>query len=510
MPRYAAIDIGSNSLRMLAADAGAGGAITTLAEDRQVTRLGESVFRTGAISEEAIRFVCAALTRMADAYKKLDVVGIRAVATSAVRDASNQTEFVERATEAIGAPVEIISGLEEARLIHLGVQVRWPHPAERILLIDIGGGSAEFISGEGGLLRHGFSRPLGAVRLTEVFLKHDPPTPTEIHQLEEFIEEKLAPVREKIGMGPFDAVIGTSSSAAAVVCAVNRIPRARRDEADHMKATLPQLRKLYADLLSRDLAGRRKITGIGPRRAEIVIPGAAVLVRTLEDFKLPRVHYSRAGVRDGIIADLAARGVGREFTHLSRDQKKAVEELARHYGVDVRHARKVAGLAHTLFVSLQTLHRLPPYYGRLLEAAAYLRDSGHYVSDTSHHKHSLYLIANSDLPAFTAVERRIIAVLCRYHRKALPSAKHDVYQALTPDHRRAVLLLTPLLRIADALDRSREQRVEEIRVALRNGSIDLGLLSEKDTDLEQWAAERAAESFQQIYECALNVSRITP
>src|SRR5688572_2932590 len=164
MPRYAAVDIGSNSVRMQAAEVIAGAPLNILASDREVTRLGASVFREGRISEDAMTFVCQVLKRMAAAYTALDVMGVRAVATSAVRDASNQAEFIERASAALGTPVEIISGPEEARLIHLGVQSRWPHPRQRVLVIDVGGGSAEFIVSDQGEMKEGISRPLGAVR----------------------------------------------------------------------------------------------------------------------------------------------------------------------------------------------------------------------------------------------------------------------------------------------------------------------------------------------------------
>src|SRR5437016_4429876 len=176
MPRYAAIDVGSNSIRMEAAEVAPGHETRVLASDREVTRLGESVFRSGAVSEEALRATCAVLTRMAGLYRTLDVVGVRAVATSAIRDTRNQREFLARASEAAGAPVEIISGREEARLIHLGVESNWPQPEKRVLVIDIGGGSAEIIAAESGRMIDAYSKPLGAVRLKEAFLKDDPPS----------------------------------------------------------------------------------------------------------------------------------------------------------------------------------------------------------------------------------------------------------------------------------------------------------------------------------------------
>ncbi|MBV8708426.1 MAG: exopolyphosphatase, partial [Acidobacteriaceae bacterium] len=231
MPRYAAIDVGSNSLRMLAADV-SHGITTVLAQDRQVTRLGESVFRTGRISDDAMDFLVATLSRMASVYSRLNILGVRAVATSAVRDASNQQEFLQRAGEALGTHVEIISGAEEARLIHLGVEARWPRPGERTLIIDVGGGSAELIISQNGELIDSVSKPLGAVRLTEIFLKNDPPGPEDLRHMNSFITEKLHSFYEAHAGEKFDRAIGTSASAAAVVCAVNQIPRAERDEAD--------------------------------------------------------------------------------------------------------------------------------------------------------------------------------------------------------------------------------------------------------------------------------------
>jgi len=508
MPRYAAIDIGSNSIRMLAAETTPGRTTKILAAERQVTRLGAGVFLNGRIPPEAIDLVCEDLSRMAQTYRGLDVVGVRAVATSAVRDASNQQEFLERASEVLGVPVEIISGQEEARLIHLGVEARWPQADKRTLIIDVGGGSAELILAEHGSLSEAFSKPLGSVRLTEVFVKNDPPTPLELHRMNEYIEEKLAPPLRRIGAGPFDRLIATSATAAAIVCAVNRVRRSRRDEADRLKANVSQIRRFYRQIRELDLGGRRKIVGIGPKRAELIVAGTAVFLRAMELFNQPSLNYSVAGVRDGIIVDLASRGVGRELSMLNRDQRNAVEQMARRYGVQVTHARKVAELAHQLFESLQSLHRLPPALGKLLEAAAYLHDVGHYVSDTAHHKHSYYLVAHSDLPGFTDAERQIVALLCRYHRRSMPISRHSPFQTLDPESRRAILLLTPLLRIADSLDRSHEQRVSGLQVHLRNGSVGIALESGQDTDLEVWAAERVADAFRETYQLPLTLTKV--
>jgi exopolyphosphatase/guanosine-5'-triphosphate,3'-diphosphate pyrophosphatase len=509
MPRYAAVDIGSNSVRLLVADVDAGGRLTTLVEDRQVTRLGASVFRTGLVSREATESVCSVLARMAETWRAQSPLAVRIVATAALRDARNRHEFLDSATQATGTPIEIISGQEEARLIHLGVETRWPHPRERILIVDIGGGSAEIIEADQGFMKQAFSRPLGAVRLQTVFLNSDPPRAEDLERLREFIDEKLTGAQQRIAKSGFAHALGTSATASAIVCAVNRIPRPRREAAEHRKVSQAQVRRLYRHLCGLTVEERRKVVGIGPRRAEIILPGAAVLLRVMETFEIPSLAYSTAGVRDGVIRDLAERGVGRERSRLGREQRSLVEQFARRFGVDLKHARAVARFALDLFEALGPLHRLPPEEGRLLEAAAYLRDVGHIINDVSHHKHSQYIIQNSDLAGFTDIERSLVAMLCRYHRKSMPAPRHQDFQALDAEQRRAVLLLAPLLRIADALDRSRDQRVESLRCELLDGQVLLRLKSAKDTGLEQWAVDGAGVHFKQTYDRTLAVQRIT-
>ncbi len=478
-----------------------------LAQERQVTRLGESVFRSGRISKEALDFVTANLARMAAMYNRLEIVGVRAVATSAVRDASNQQEFLQRTSDALGANVEIISGPEEARLIHLGVEARWPRPKERTLIIDVGGGSAEVIISQGGQLIDAVSKPLGAVRLTEVFLKTDPPQEEELHRMDRYIGEKLMSFHKQHGSEKFDRAVATSATAAAIVSVTNQVARAKRDEADRLRASASQIRELYAALVESDLAARRKITGIGPKRAEIIIGGTAVFLRVLELFEHRSLYYCAAGVRDGIIADLAARGVGRELSQLSREQRSIVETMAKRYGVALRHARHVACLGHRLFEVLQPVHQLPPPAGKLLEASAYLHDIGHFVSGTGHHKHSAYLVANSDLPGFTDQERVTIAALCRFHRKSMPQPRHSYFQALAPDSKRMVTSLAPLLRIADALDRGHEQKVRDISSVLRDGNVNLLVQADQDADLEIWAANEAAKTFREVYAKPISLQR---
>ncbi len=507
MPRYGAVDIGSNSIRMQIADASSGGPHQILAEGRQVTRLGEGVFRGGELTPEATAIVFQFLARAARQFARQQVAAVRAVATAAVRDAYNRDAFLEEASRALGSAVEVISGQEEARLIHSGVQSRWPHPQKTILIVDVGGGSAEFIVSRGGKIEEAYSQKIGAVRLTEVFLKQDPPSRLELRQLEEYIEEKLAPIARRLDEQRPQRTIATSATAAAVACALHRVPRAQRDLADRLRIARSGLRELFRDLASKTLEQRRQVAGIGPRRAEVIVPGCAVLWRVLHDCHLPSLFYSRAGVRDGIIADLALRGVGGELPQLDGDQLRVVREMARRYRVSLKHGDNVALLGRQLFAGLGACHGLPASDGKLLQAAAYLHDIGHFISDTRHHRHSYYVVANSDLPGFTDRERLVIAHLCRYHRKSLPGPQHASYKELSAAEKKTVRCLTPLLRIADSLDRGHQQRVRSVEVKSRPSGVVIYLESTEKTDLEVWAAQQAGGAFQQTFGQPLVVLR---
>ncbi len=510
MLRYAAVDIGSNSVRMLAVEVVPGSAPRVLASEREVTRLGASVFHGGRISASAMTATLRVLARMAGIYRELNVAGVRAVATSAVRDASNQGEFLARASAALGTPVEVITGREEARLIHQGVIHRWPQNGRRVLIVDIGGGSAEMIASEDGALLEAVSKPLGAVRLQEMFLHGDPPGERELHQMAEFIDAKLEGAAARLGLR-FDRVIATSATAAAVVCAVNRVPRSRRDKADRLRASTAQIRKLYRKLAALDLAGRKKVAGIGPRRAEIIVAGAGALLRILERFHAAGLYYSAAGVRDGIIADMVARGVGGELARLDRGQRKEVERIAARFGAGVQQGRRVASFAQFLFARLQSLHQLPLHYGRLLEAAAYFRETGHYINDSAHHKHAYYIVSHVDFSGFTNREREFIAALCRYHRKAMPSPAHPEFQSLPAEERRPLLLLIPILRLAGNLARGpEEENIEIVSCEIQPARILIRLRARCEPDLAEWAASRVSDVFDEVYGRAVDVSYAKP
>jgi exopolyphosphatase/pppGpp-phosphohydrolase len=343
MERFAAIDIGSNSIRLQVAGAvprpNALPVLETLINHRAVTRLGEGVFRKRArITRKAMDASLEVLKEFAKVCRDFNVTRRRAVATSAVRDARNRLDFLRRAEKILAVPVEVISGPEEATLVHLGVRVRWPGRLdESSLVVDLGGGSVQLVYGSSSGVPDALSRPLGAVRLTELFLKHDPPKRRELRDMHEYIDEKLEIVRNAFPTRSIRRVIVTSGTAAAVVCALREIPSSDRGRADRNRISLADVERLYDRVVGLSLKKRRSIVGLSTRRAEVIVAGVAVLSRILRAFEVTSFTYSSAGVRDGIIADSAMTGSSRAprqqifqvfLCHNSRD-KTAVRTIAR-------------------------------------------------------------------------------------------------------------------------------------------------------------------------------------
>jgi len=358
MSRFAAVDIGSNSIRLQIAEVGdSNGALPrlrTLKNVRSVTRLGESVFRTGRLSPRAIVETCLILDRIAATCGEFNIVRHRAVATSAVRDAKNHEKFLRLAERVLASPIDVISGPEEAELVHLGVHVRWPELAtSRCLIVDLGGGSAQFTLGDGTRITQKVSRPLGAVRLREKFLKHDPPRRRELYAMVGYIDDRLREAVEKIPVGAIDRLIATSGTAAAVVRAVGRLKKPSEGDmepAEGLSATSPQVRELYEALSVLPLSKRRGIAGIGRRRAEVIVPGVAVLWRVLEAFRQQALTYTSAGVRDGIIANLALA----DFEH---QQPRQQEHFHVFFCYNKADQPKVSRIAEEL-----TDHGLRPWF----------------------------------------------------------------------------------------------------------------------------------------------------
>jgi len=508
MPTFAAIDIGSNSVRLKISRLVAG-RLKTIHEDREVTRLGEGVFSGGLLSPESMSNTVRVLRRFHRATQEAGTDSVKIVATAAMRDARNSRAFLEWVRSTTGWTIEIISGLEEARLIHLGIISSGRLGASSVLLIDLGGGSCEVTLSRDGQLRDTVSLPLGAVRLTGEFLQHDPPRKSELKRLREFVAREMTRVQDRIKSARVGAVIATSGTAAALVEAARHVARTGKSHPSTY-ATREMIRQLAKQITRLTLEQRRKVPGIGPRRAEIICAGAVVYAELLERCHLAGFRYSALGLRDGILAQMAAdydrsTESGRA---VESERWESIKQAVERYRVDMNHALHVRDAALLLFSSLKSVHQLPPEYREWLSAAAMLFEVGDYVNRNGHHRHTYYIIANSDILGYTPQQRRIIGSIARYLGKSRPTAGDGPMNSLSVEEQEYVTKASVLLRIARALNMGRSQSVGKVGVSARNGRITMKLTprGKASVDLEVWSIEKDRAYFREVFGRELSVA----
>src|SRR6478609_4936790 len=361
MPTFAAVDIGSNSVRLKISRLVAH-RLVEIHEDREVTRLGESVFRSGLLSPEAIALTVKVLRRFQRAVQRAGADTLRVVATSALRDARNSRAFLEWVRSSTGWRVEIISGLEEARLIHLGLTSSTRVNSSPVLMLDLGGGSCELTISSKGHIRETVSLPLGAVRLTNEFLRHDPPRKSELRRLRAFVEREIGRVAGRGFWARPKAVIATSGTAASLAAVCHGLYKTKGAREAAVSRT--QMRRIAKMLARLPMAERKKLSGVGPRRAEIVVAGAVVYAELLERCQLAGFRYSPLGLRDGLLAQMAAEydRSTRSGKHIESERWDSIRAAVAHYHVDMDHALHVRQFAMRLFETLKSLHRLPSEY----------------------------------------------------------------------------------------------------------------------------------------------------
>jgi exopolyphosphatase/guanosine-5'-triphosphate,3'-diphosphate pyrophosphatase len=479
----AAIDVGTNAVRLEIARPLPDGSLETLHQERDPVRPGEGVFATGSIPKPVADRLLATLRRYA-ALCRRHKAKIRAVATSAVREARNREEIVRRARDEAGIELEVVSGREEARLICAGVLAGRP-PGARTLVLDIGGGSTEVAPALGERPTGLYSVPVGAVRLTEIFESANRVSEQRLAVMRSFAAEafrdslprKLPHVRNALGSS------GT----------INAIVAARGDA---RRLSLRRLERTVEDMAEMSLAERRRT--FEPRRAEIIVAGAVILEAAMRQLKLESVIAVDQGLRDGVLRDLARRTPG-QVQAAAESRTQAALALGRRFRFDETHAVQVARLSVSLFDQLADLHGLPASARGLLEASALLHDIGHAVSPNRHHKHTFYLVANADIPGFSDQERKLVALVARYHRRSSPERTREDLEALTAGEFRTVRRLVAILRIADAFDRSHHQPVASLRAVVRDGAVRIAAKAKGPIDLEAWDVAREAVLFRQVF-----------
>ena len=500
MPTFAAIDIGSNSCRLKIATVQAH-RLKTLHEDREVTRLGEGVFSSGFLTPESMADTVRVLRRFHRSTQQIVTDTVRVVATSALRDARNSQAFIEWVRSATGWRVEIVSGVEEARLIHLGLVSGPRVDRSPTLMMDLGGGSCELTISQGGHIRDAVSLPLGAVRLSNEFLRHDPPRKGELKRLRGFVTREVNRIVDRIATAKIRNVIATSGTAAALAAVASHLRRGSdRRRSVVSRAEMSRISKRLARL---PITERRKIEGIGPRRAEIIVAGATVYHELLERLHLKGFRYSPLGLRDGILAQMAAdydRST-RSGRQIESERWESIMKAVGHYKVDRKHALDVRDSAILLFSTLRSVHRLPAEYREWLTAAAMLYEVGDYLNRNGRHRHTHYIISNSEILGYTPQQRRIIAAIARYLGKSKPAIEDGPMKVIDSADRANVEKAIVLLRLARALNLGRSRAIEKVRIGLRSAGVRLTLLPRRrmGVDLEQWAIEKECDYFREVF-----------
>jgi len=487
MPTFAAVDIGSNSVRLKIARL-QGHRLRPIHEDREVTRLGEGVFRSGFLTPESMAETIKVLRRFHRATQQVVTDTVRVVATSALRDARNSQAFLEWVRSATGWRVEMVSSRRVDSL--------------PTLMIDLGGGSCELTVSQAGHIRDTVSLPLGAVRLTDEFLRHDPPRKGELKRLRGFMAREVGRIAPRIAAGRVRNVIATSGTAAALAAAAAHL-RKKSPNRQRPAVSRAEMSRIAKQLARLPVAERRKIEGIGPRRAEIVVAGAMVYQELLDRFRLKAFRYSPLGLRDGILAQMAAEydRSTRSGRQIESERWESIARAVKHYGIDRKHALDVRESAMFLFTGLRSVHRLPPEYREWLSAAAMLYEVGDFVNRTGRHRHTHYIISNSEILGYTPQQRRLIAAIARYLGKSRPTVEDVPMKAIDPADRSGVQKAILLLRLARSLNLGRSRAVQKVRVGVRAADVRLTLVPRRrmGVDLELWAIEKDCTYFREIF-----------
>jgi exopolyphosphatase/guanosine-5'-triphosphate,3'-diphosphate pyrophosphatase len=480
----AAIDVGTNAVRLELARVLPDGSLETLHQERDPVRPGEGMFHSGVIRREVSDRLLSTLRRYGALCRRYGAQ-VRAVATSAVREAKNRDEIVRRARDEAGLELEVVSGKEEARLICLGVLHGKP-ARRRSLCADIGGGSTEVAFALGEHPKELWSMSLGAVRLTELFARGGKLSGADLKLMRHYAEEVIRKgLPERITKAPRTA-LGSSGTIGAVV------GYAAAEGTAH--ATTRQISAAVDSLAEMSLEKRRK--RFDPRRADIVIAGAVILEALAKRLRLEAVVAVNRGLRDGVLRDLVLR---QRLDPDDHSLAEAAVSVGRRFGFDEEHGRQVGRLALTLFDQLASMHLLPAAARPLLEVAALLHDLGNAVSYQRHHRHSQYLIQHTDLAGLSDQERDLAGRIARYHRRSPPQLDHPGMMGLSPLEARTVRKCATLLRLADSLDASHRQPVSRLSASVKGRVVVLQLRVQGPVDLELWEAGHETELFKQVF-----------
>ena len=518
--KLAAIDIGSNSIKLAVVEAASADSFTVIAREKEVVRLGHDTLREGRLAPDAIERAAACIGRFRSIAEARGATHLVAIATASVREADNASTFIEEVQKRTGVRVEVLSGPEEARLIGLAAAQGCAGGSASLLNIDIGGGSTEFSFVVDGTPTEFYSVKLGAVGLTERFITTDPVKPKELRALVEEIRAALErPSRELRGR-LWQAATGTSGTIIAVGEAL-RLRRLKRDASSEgqgaqpagAEITLEELARFNERMAGMDAEKRRGVPGVSAQRAEIIIAGGQILEGSMRALKIGALRSCDWALREGVVID-RLRELEAEARPPLPDtvdpRLNGVRALGGRFGYEQAHAHQVAAFAEKIFDHMAGRSGLSRHHRTLLSAAALLHDVGYHIAHESHHKHSLYLIKHSELTGFSEAEREVIANVARYHRGALPRERHPDFAVLGEHDRATVWQLGGILRVADALHCGYDGNVGGFEIEPRGQDVHIRLLGENSCGKEIWAAEKKRDMFEQAFGCKLTFSSDAP
>jgi exopolyphosphatase / guanosine-5'-triphosphate,3'-diphosphate pyrophosphatase len=506
--KVAAIDIGSNSIKLVVVDAAASDSFAVLAREKEVVRLGQDTLRRGRLSQTAIERAITCVQRFRTAAEVRQADTIAAVATASVREASNSSQFLKQVEKTTGVRVEVLSGPEEARLIGLAASRGCGNRDAISLNIDIGGGSTEISLFRNGKPLSLHSIRVGAVRLNERYLKSDPPKEKEIAALKAEVYAAFQRPARELRSTRWHQVSGTSGTILAIGASLGA-QRVNNGKSKQLPAqpteteiAFSELVQFNEKLLSMNQAARRSLPGINSQRAEIVIAGGYILEAAMKALRINSLRTCDWALREGVILDYLQEYEEELRTPvLDFEDRKLLEvhAVGRRFGYEETHARQVAKIADQIFDCVAESEKLSRHQRTLLLAGALLHDIGYHIAHESHQKHTMYLIMNSELTGFSEAERAVIANIARYHRGPLPKERHKEYAVLNAADRDSVHKLGGIIRIADALDRSHDSRVSNLRCRYEPGSLRIELVSNSDCESELIEVQRKKDLFERAF-----------
>jgi exopolyphosphatase/guanosine-5'-triphosphate,3'-diphosphate pyrophosphatase len=506
--RIAAIDCGTNSIHMIVVRVRPDLSFEVVDREKDMVRLGSGGLDGKALTPEAVRAGIQTFSRFRRLAESHQVDEILAAATSAVREAENGGEFLAAVERETGIKTQVISGTEEARLIHLAALYGVDVAGASAVVVDIGGGSVEITHGSGSSLTFAKSFKLGVIRLTERYVRTDPLSRRDERRLVRHIDSELGPDLKNIVTAGFDRVIGTSGTILSLGTLGASERRRATDEVRNLRVSSKQIHRLRKDLIEKSIAARMKIPGLDPRRADLVVAGGILLDTILSRLNATDLTLCDFALREGLVLDY----IRRNRKHIAQAdrypdiRRRSVVELGERCNYWPEHAQQVARLAGSIFDQTRHVHGLTDREREWLEFAAVLHDIGTHISYQGHHKHSYYLIKNGDLRGFEPDETEVIALIARYHRKAPPEKTHEPYADLRPKLRKAVRALAAILRLAENLDRSHAQVITSVELNDRGAEYLMKLRTTGDAELELWAAHRQIKPFEDLLKKPVRLS----